>query len=167
MIVPLGEKVHLPSDLSGITVGEYKRRIDSDESMPFDVSAACIKIINAIKKIENKRFAQAATHEKFWKGLADRVVILYGAESGGDVDSNKRPRVSLRDLDTMTHILRFLTRWYPHKQVIPLRAGTPVLPNMLQEGTDLIIIGGFITNEIFAKYQANYKGNYRLEMGGL
>lgn len=160
MVTPLDEKVQLPNDLDGITSARYSRV--SVSGMPeYSVSGAVTEIMLAVNQAQASRTGPWSGN--FWAALSDSAVIIYGVEYSG----TKHPRISLRDLDTATDILRFLTRWYPNKHTMFIRAETPGWENSLRPDTDIIIVGGPVTNREFANRQSDYECHYHLRIGRL
>lgn len=160
MVTPLDEKVELPNDLAGITSAKYAK-VSIPDMPEYNVSAATTEIMLAINQVKASRTSPSSRN--FWGTLSDSVVIIYGVEYTG----TKHPRISLRDLDTATDILRFLTRWYPDKHTLFIRAETPGWENSLRADTDIIIVGGPVTNSEFANRQSDYESHYHLRIGRL
>lgn len=160
MVKPLGEEVELPSDLNGITAAQYSKET-MDGSAEYNVSAAVTDIMHRIKEVRAKSTGHWSGN--FWESLSDSVVIIYGVEYR---DGN-HPRISLRDLDTATDILRFLTRWYPKKHTIFISAQTPGWKNSLREDTDIILVGGPMTNSEYKERRLDCERSYHLRLGRL
>jgi hypothetical protein len=102
----------------------------------------------------------------FWDNISDSILIVFGAESiKGDFE-NSDPKISFRDLDAATIILTFLTKNYPQKQVETIRSNVHGWDNILNynKKTDLIIIGGFVSNREFGRHNFNYKTKYNLKI---
>lgn len=167
MIVPFGEKVRLPSDLAGITVGEYKIR-KNGETTTYEVSTACDAILSVIKKSQNEsEQSQSFKPLKFWDILSETVVIVYGVDPSKSTVAERHPRISLRDLESAYEISHFLARQYPRKSIVPVAAGTPGWEHLLQADVSLVIIGGFVTNRAYASYRSQLGRRYSLRMGRL
>jgi hypothetical protein len=160
IVKPLNEKVELPSDLDGITPARYTK-VTTSGTARYHVTAAVTEIMSRINDVRASTAGQWAGN--FWESLSDSVAIVYGVEYAG----TNHPRISLRDLDTATDILRFLTRWYPKKHTLFIRAETPGWENSLLADTDIILVGGPVTNSEYAKRSSDCERSYHLRLGRL
>jgi FMN phosphatase YigB (HAD superfamily) len=175
MVAPYGKDIRLPSDLLGITRCHYK--IGSRTKSPqYDVSSACAdieRVLRAAREAPGKaRFPSQPS--KFWGKLSDRVTILFGTEYDERTDFYNRyttgkdhPKISLRDLRTATEISNFLNRRYPKKLIVPIPSTTLGWHTRLQPDEDLILIGGFVTNEAYGDHREKYEHHFRVKMGRL
>lgn len=175
-VVPQKGQLKLPSDYSAIEVCEYNIREDEIPSK-YDVATAVKKITDAIKTRSDAGHSARnnpvfhtpqsinAPQSKFWDDLSDTVVVVYGIQPSIDQGS-KYPRMSTRDLETAIEILLYLARLYPHKKILTFPGEAPGWPQILERTkTDLIIIGGFVTNNEFERHQQQYERGFRLKMG--
>jgi FMN phosphatase YigB (HAD superfamily) len=149
MVTPRGKKIQLPSDLLGTNTAEYEILSD-DDPVPFNVTAACNKILRAIDAAQPATNPLAPKSEviNFWSGLSDTIRIIYGVENSQGPSAKRRSTVSLRDLATAHLIFGFLNRSFPHK-IISLFPSSTREWRALPANEDLIFVGGFVTNEMF------------------
>lgn len=164
LLIPRDFKLHLPSDLDGVVTCQYERRYEPG-GPPFDVAAACQEIRRRIEEAERRR--PAAESSRFWDGLSDVAVIVFGLEHSPDDPPGTHPRISLRDLEAAQTVAGFLARRSPRKRVLTVPASAAGWQRLLPPEADLIVIGGGVSNVEFARHRELYQRWFRLKMGRL
>lgn len=164
LLIPRGFKLHLPTDLDGIVTCPYERRSGPD-GPPYDVAAACQEIRRRIEEAE--RSHPAAEGSRFWDGLSDVAVIVFGLEHSPDDPPGTHPRISLRDLEAAQTVAGFLARQAPRKRILTVPASAAGWQRLLPPEADLILIGGGVSNVEFAQHRELYQRWFRLKMGRL
>jgi FMN phosphatase YigB (HAD superfamily) len=160
--LPDSPEIKLPTDIKGLTPVRY-RTSSVDGVSRFEVSSAVGQILRVIQHRQPARSPQPMP-SPFWDVLSDTIVVLYGVES--EDATNKRHRVSLRDLDTAWELKSFLDRRYPAKRVWPMPTNES-WERLMRTDADLVVVGGFVTNTEFAKHRTSYERYIRLRMGRL
>lgn len=170
MIVPERQDFELPSDLDGIVTGKY-RTMKLDDGVIYNVTDACVRISEVLRRHRPPHPRVRPTAESFWKGLAERVSIVYGVEHDLHSNPKEHHRMSPRDLGTALLIFGFLNRYFPEKTVEICPARGPKWEGDLTREGDLILVGGFVTNEMYRAYrtalEAPFERNLRLKIGRL
>lgn len=170
MVIPQERDIKIPSDLQGINPCRYKTVV-LDGTPTYDVTSACTQISSVLQKRQSPRPRVRPTAESFWKNLANTVLIVYGVEHNQQSNPKEHPRVSPRDLETAHLVFGFLNRYFPEKTVRLCPAREPKWEGDLTQESDLILIGGFMTNEMYRAYrttrEAEFEQNLRLKIGRL
>jgi FMN phosphatase YigB (HAD superfamily) len=171
MVIPKEIPIKIPTDLQGINPCKYKTLKQADGPPSYHVNYACMQISEVLKKHRSPGRQARPVADSFWKSLADTVLIVYGVEHNAQANPKEHPRVSPRDLETAHLIFGFLNRYYPEKTVRLCPAREPKWEGDLTRESDLILIGGFVTNEMYKIYRSTYERefeqNLRLKMGRL
>jgi FMN phosphatase YigB (HAD superfamily)/predicted nucleotide-binding protein len=163
-VTPDRPKTQLPSDVLGIKRCQYRHRSRS-KSTHYNVEPACKQILAALKSSPHGHLHEHhPVHSKFWDALSSIIVIIFGGHYQ-EVDGKRRFQVSPRDLEAVIKIMQFLAQRYPQKRVLCFPAGTPGWHHLMKADADLILIGGFVTNQEFSKLQTQLEQRYRLRMG--
>lgn len=159
ILTPKSNPPKLFSDIDGLVRLEYGERHAVAGFERFDIESAASQLSQAI--VLDKLPAQLSDTSTFWKGLSSDVRIIYGVER-----AHKRSSVSLRDLNTAMELNTFLQQVL-HKTSIPIFSTIQERHLHIPPTADLIVVGGFITNDEFAVRRNLYESNYSLRMGRL
>jgi FMN phosphatase YigB (HAD superfamily) len=104
---------------------------------------------------------------EFWEGLAEKVVIIFGAIENSEKDKDGHSMISLRDLKAAQTIEAFLHQRYPEKKVGVIAATIKGWQLFLPTDADLIIIGGWVVNREFRIHEPIEHNSLRLKLGRL
>lgn len=164
LLIPRDFKLHLPTDLDGVVTCQYERRHEPG-GPPYDVVSACQEIRRRVEEAERGR--PAAASSRFWDGLSDVAVVVFGLEHSPDDPPGTHPRISLRDLEAAQTVAGYLARRFPRKRVLTVPASAAGWQSLLPPEADLIVIGGGVSNVEFARHRELYQRWFRLKMGRL
>lgn len=162
--VPDSVAMRIPTDFVGMTPVTYKITAGADGKESYDVEIACDQIVATLA---SNRSPTLRRPSPFWDVLGDRIFILYGIDAELGIQQHMRYRVSLRDLETAAALQSFLDRRYPRKSVMQIPATTSGWEQVASTDADLVVVGGFVTNAVFAKHRSRYEQSFRLKMGRL
>lgn len=104
----------------------------------------------------------------FWDRLSDEVTILFGVDYPTDNIKGIHPTISIRDLDATVQIIQFLAQRNSNQRIFAYSTTTPGWQRFLRESkSDIITVGGFVTNTEFRRYSKIGSRQFALKMGRL
>ena len=162
ILKPSGAETKLPSDLSGVVWADY----DVDEAGQPELSSACAKIQSAIER-HAARKPPSLDPSPFWDSIGDDIVILFGVEADRRGGPFGHPRMSLRDFGAADGLRSYLKERYPDKSIEVRPATDDVWHYLARSTADLVVVGGFVTNDAYVNHQREYESEFRLKMGRL
>jgi FMN phosphatase YigB (HAD superfamily) len=163
IVLPDGEEISLPSDLSGVKVYRFR---PGPEGSPPAVARVCRAIVQAIHRAppgKTRAPDKPRQVSPFWQSFSDSAVIVYGVDNAAHVAPGEHPRVSPRDLEAAQQVSIHLARCFPGKRISLFPASEKGWQHGLQPDTDLILIGGPLANPELALHEMGPERLFRLK----